>query len=50
MNTRSAATNEAVAAYFDFFLGEGYVAVAEVGYVPLGAAELAATVERWKAR
>ena len=48
----SAATDEnaAVAAYVDFYLGDGYSAVEEVGYVPLPDDELSATQTTWDDR
>lgn len=50
VNKAEAESNSAVSAYVDFYLGDGYSAVEEVGYVALPAAELSATEQVWSAR
>ena len=50
VNKAEAASNPALAAYVDYYLDEGYLAVEEVGYVPLGDRELARTRQLWDAR
>jgi phosphate transport system substrate-binding protein len=42
--------NPAVAEYVDYYLGDGYSAVEEVGYVPLPDDQLEETRSRWEAR
>jgi phosphate transport system substrate-binding protein len=48
VNNASIADNPAVAEYVDFYLGEGYSAVEEVGYVNLDDGTLADTVSTWE--
>jgi phosphate transport system substrate-binding protein len=50
VNAGKVDTNTALPAYVDFYLGDGYVAVEEVGYVGLPPAELSATEQVWTAR
>jgi phosphate transport system substrate-binding protein len=50
VNLASAEENPAVAAYIDFFLGEGLDQVAEVGYVDLPEEEVTASREAWEAK
>ena len=50
VNKAKAEANAGLAAYVDFYLGDGYRAVEEVGYVALDDAELTATRERWDTR
>jgi phosphate transport system substrate-binding protein len=50
VNKANAENNSALADYVDFYLGDGYVAVGEVGYVPLPESELSATEAVWTAR
>ncbi len=50
VNAAAVDTNEAVAPFVDFYLGDGYSAVEEVGYVALPPAELAATEQIWTSR
>jgi phosphate transport system substrate-binding protein len=47
VNKAAADENAALSEYVDFYLGDGYVAVEEVGYVPLPADQLATTKEVW---
>ena len=50
VDAAAAEENPAVAAYVDFFLGDGIAAVEDVGYVALPADQLAATREAWENR
>lgn len=50
VNKAKAEENPALAAYVDFYVGDGYAAVEEVGYVALDDETLATTTERWDAR
>lgn len=50
VSKRAAAENPSVAAFVDFYLGEGQKAVPEVGYVSLPADQLQQVAEAWKAR
>ncbi|MGE0794107.1 MAG: phosphate ABC transporter substrate-binding protein PstS family protein [Acidimicrobiia bacterium] len=51
VNIDKAASNEALAAYVDFYLSDdGIAAVSEAGYVELPDDELDATRDRWEAR
>ena len=50
VNTAAAEDNPAVAAYVDFYLGEGIEAVEEVGYVALPADQLQENADAWTAR
>jgi phosphate transport system substrate-binding protein len=50
VNAAVADSNVALPAYVDFYLGDGYVAVEEVGYVALPPADLARTEQVWAAR
>jgi phosphate transport system substrate-binding protein len=50
VNTAKAEQNPALARYVDFYLGDGYAAVEEVGYVGLDDATRSASAERWAAR
>ena len=47
VNKAKADSNSTLSDYVDFYLGDGYVAVEEVGYVPLPDSELSATKEIW---
>ena len=47
VNKAKAAENKALAAYVDFYLGDGYSSVGEVKYVPLADDALAETRARW---
>jgi phosphate transport system substrate-binding protein len=47
VNKAKADSNTTLTDYVDFYLGDGYAAVEEVGYVALPAAGLAATKEIW---
>jgi len=47
VNKAKADENAALSEFVDFYLGDGYAAVEEVGYVPLPADELAATQQVW---
>ncbi len=49
VNNASIADNPAVAEYVDFYLGDAYSAVEEVGYVNLDDSTLADTVSTWEA-
>jgi phosphate transport system substrate-binding protein len=49
VNKARAEENPALAAYVDFYVGDGYAAVEEVGYVALDDETLAATTDRWEA-
>ena len=50
VNKAKAEENAALAAYVDFYLGEGVKSVSEVGYVDLAADALEETRTRWKDR
>ena len=50
VNADKAEKNEAVAAFVDYYLADGYAAVEEVGYVALPDDQLAETKSRWEAR
>ena len=50
MNAASAEGNPAVAAYVDYFLGDGIGAVTETGYVALPDTRLADAAATWEAR
>ncbi len=50
VNSAKAEANEAIAAYVDYYLGDGYTAVEEVGYVALPEDQLSETKSRWEAR
>ena len=50
VNAAAAVVNPAVAAYVDFYLGEGYSAVEEVGYVGLPDDRLEAATTTWDDR
>ncbi len=50
VNAAAAEENEAVAAYVDYYLGEGLPAVTDVGYVDLPSDQLAETQSVWEAR
>jgi phosphate transport system substrate-binding protein len=50
VNKASAEDNPAVAAYVDFYLGDGLDQVAEVGYVDLPDADVTASREVWEAK
>lgn len=47
VNVAALEANETIADYVDFYLGDGYVAVEEVGYVPLPPDQLAQTEQVW---
>lgn len=50
VNAANAEENPAVAAYVDFYLGEGISAVEEVGYVNLPEDQLAESADAWTSR
>jgi phosphate transport system substrate-binding protein len=50
VNNAKADENPALAPFVDFFLGDGYSAVSEVGYVALPDETLAETVAAWEGR
>jgi phosphate transport system substrate-binding protein len=50
VNAASVDTNEAIQPFVDFYLGDGYVAVEDVGYIPLPADQLAETEQVWTGR
>lgn len=50
VNAAEADANPAVAAYVDFYLGDGVSAVEEVGYVALPDDRLQASIEAWEER
>jgi phosphate transport system substrate-binding protein len=50
VNAAKVDSNSALAPFVDYYLGDGYVAVEEVGYVPLPPAELATTEQVWTSR
>jgi phosphate transport system substrate-binding protein len=50
VNTARAEENPAIAAYVDYFLGDGITAVEEAGYVALPEDQLAETVAAWEGR
>jgi phosphate transport system substrate-binding protein len=50
VNAANAEENPAIAAYIDFYLGEGLSAVEEVGYVSLPDDQLAESASAWEAR
>jgi phosphate transport system substrate-binding protein len=50
VDAAAAEENPAVAAYVDFFLGDGIAAVEDVGYVALPADQLTATRDAWENR
>jgi phosphate transport system substrate-binding protein len=50
VSTAAAEENPAVAAYVDFYLGEGIEAVEEVGYVALPDDQLGESADAWSAR
>jgi phosphate transport system substrate-binding protein len=50
VDSAKAAESPALAAFVDFYLGEGYSAVGEVGYAPLADDLLAEQVAAWEAR
>lgn len=50
VNTAKAEENPAVAAYVDFYLGDGLTSVTDVGYVPLPDDQVAETQSTWEGR
>jgi phosphate transport system substrate-binding protein len=50
VNKAKAEENPAVAAYVDFYLGDGLTAVADVGYIALPDDQVAETQSAWEAR
>jgi phosphate transport system substrate-binding protein len=50
VNKAAAEENPAIAAYVDFYVGDGVEAVEEVGYVALPDDQLAESTEAWEAR
>ena len=50
VNAEAAAESPVLEAFVDFYLHDAIDAVADVGYVPLSADDLAATRERWASR
>jgi phosphate transport system substrate-binding protein len=50
VNKQKAEENPALAAYVDFYLGDGIPSVSEVGYVDLSEADLAETRSVWESR
>jgi ABC-type phosphate transport system substrate-binding protein len=50
VNAASAEENPAVAAYVDYYLGEGISAVEEMGYVGLPDDQLGESASTWEAR
>jgi len=50
VNVEKLQSNAAIEAYVDFYLGDGYVAVDEVGYIPLPSDQLAETEQVWTER
>lgn len=50
VNAGNAESNTTLVDYVDFYLGDGYAAVEEVGYIPLPADLLAETQATWDAR
>lgn len=50
VNKAKAESNKAIGAYVDYYLGDGYKAVEEVGYIKVDSATLTATTDRWSSR
>jgi phosphate transport system substrate-binding protein len=50
VNAEKATANTTLVDYVDYYLGDGYAAVEEVGYIPLPADKLAATQKTWDDR
>ena len=50
VNTATIDSNAAISPYIDFYLGDGYVAVEEVGYIPLPSDQLAETEQVWTSK